>query len=46
MPVSERGFDKFNEYLASKGFSKSTISTYLYHVNILNKYFKDNAVYI
>lgn len=40
----ERCSEKFNEYLISKGLSKSTVSTYLYHVKILNDYLKDREI--
>lgn len=44
MLVPEKGLENFNEYLISKGFSKSTISSYLYHVKILNDYLKDKEM--
>lgn len=44
MSVSERGLDKYNEYLVSRGLSKSTISSYLYHAKILNTYLNGKKI--
>lgn len=44
MTVLEKDSEKFGEYLLLKGCTKSTVSTYLYHVKILSEYLKDKEI--